>query len=339
MRRLAAATLALAALLLLAACGSREVVREPTVLVPNSRPAEPRSQGVRDAGVRIAVVTHGQASSPFWAIVRNGVEAAGRQVDVLISYRAPEIYSVSRMRALIDQAVASRPDGLVVSIPEPRLGPAIRRAVKAGIPVVSINSGADEAKKLGVLAHVGQPEEEAGYEAGRRLAREGARRVLCINQLTANQGLDARCRGLDRALRKAGGRTRVIRVDDQSSAAPAAIATAITSFDADAVLGLNATSGTDSVEAVRRLRRGGRTTVGTFDLGPDVLRAVRRGRIAFAIDQQAYLQGYLPVILLAQRARFGLFPARRGELIPTGPNFVTRRDAGRVIDLARRSIR
>jgi simple sugar transport system substrate-binding protein len=131
----------------------------------------------------------------------------------------------------------------------------------------------------------------------------------------------------------------VIRIDDQSTAAPAAIAAAITRFDADGVLGLNAASGIEAVEAVRRLHRAGQTTVGTFDLGPDVLRAVRRGKIAFAIDQQAYLQGYLPVILLAQRARFGLFPARRGELIPTGPNFVTRRDAGRVIDLARRSIR
>jgi simple sugar transport system substrate-binding protein len=338
-RRLASALLALAALALLAACGSREIVRQPTVLVPNSRPAEPRSQGIRDAGVRIAVVTHGQASSPFWAIVRNGVEAAGRQVDVLISYRAPEIYSVSRMRALIDQAVASRPDGLVVSIPEPKLGPAIRRAVKAGIPVVSINSGADEAKQLGVLAHVGQPEEQAGYESGRRFARAGARRVLCVNQQTANQGLDARCRGLDRALRRDGGRTRVIRVDDQSAATPGVIAAAIRSFDADAVLALNATTGTESVEAVRRDHRAGATAVGTFDLGPDVLRAVRRGKIAFAVDQQAYLQGYLPVILLAQRARFGLFPARRGELIPTGPNFVTRRNAGRVIELARRSIR
>ena len=163
--------------------------------------------------------------------------------------------------------------------------------------------------------------------------------MLCVNQLAANQGLDARCRGLGRALRKSGGRTRVIRIDDQSTAAPAAIAAAIDQ--------LRRRRG---ARPQRRLGHGvgrggaapaprGRTTVGTFDLGPDVLRAVRHGKIAFAIDQQAYLQGYLPVILLAQRARFGLFPARRGELIPTGPNFVTRRDAGRVIDLARRSIR
>ena len=331
--------LLLAALLALAGCGSREVVRQPTVLVPNSRPAEPRSPTVRDAGVRIAVVTHGVASSPFWAIVRNGVEAAGRQVDVLISYRAPETYSLARMRSLIDQAVASRPDGLVVSIPEPGLAPAIRRAVRAGIPVVSINSGGDAAKRLGVLAHVGQPEYEAGYRAGRRLAGSGARRVLCINQQIGNQGLDARCRGLASALRKAGGSSRVIGVDDQDIAASRDIGAAIARYDADGVLCLNATTGLQAAQAVRRARRSTRTEVGTFDLGPDVLREVRRGRIAFAIDQQAYIQGYLPVILLAQRARFGLFPARRGQLIPTGPNFVTRRNAGRVIELARRSIR
>jgi simple sugar transport system substrate-binding protein len=58
----------------------------------------------------------------------------------------------------------------------------------------------------------------------------------------------------------------------------------------------------------------------------------------FAVDQQAYLQGYLPIVLLTQRARYGLFPAR-GDLVPTGPNFVTARDAGKAIELSRRSIR
>jgi simple sugar transport system substrate-binding protein len=338
-RRALLALAALSLLVLLGACGSREVVREPTVLIPNSRPAEPRATNVRDAGVRIVVVTHGQTSSPFWAIVRNGAEAAGRQVDVLVSYRAPEVYSVQRMRSFIDQAVASRPDGLVVSIPEPAVEPAIRRAVKAGIPVVTINSGSDEARRLGVLAHVGQPEDESGYRAGRRLAREGARRVLCVNQQVGNQGLDARCRGLARAMQRTGGHSRVFGVDDQSPDAAGNIAAAIRSFDADAVLTLNATSGLEAVDAVRSAGRRKTTSIATFDLGPDVLRAVQHGRIAFAIDQQAYLQGYLPVILLAQRARYGLFPARRGQVFPTGPRFVTRRDAGRVIELSRRSIR
>jgi simple sugar transport system substrate-binding protein len=78
--------------------------------------------------------------------------------------------------------------------------------------------------------------------------------------------------------------------------------------------------------------------IGTFDLGPDVLRAVHDGRMRFAIDQQAYLQGYLPVALLTQRARYGLFPDE-GGVIATGPHFVTRENAEQAIELSRRSIR
>ena len=78
--------------------------------------------------------------------------------------------------------------------------------------------------------------------------------------------------------------------------------------------------------------------LGTFDLAPDVLGDVRAGKIAFAIDQQAYLQGYLPVVLLAQRARYGLFPAQ-GDVIATGPNFVTRANAAQAIALSERTIR
>jgi simple sugar transport system substrate-binding protein len=284
--------------------------------------------------VRIAVVTHGQASSPFWAIVRNGVEAAGRQMDVVIDYKAPDVYSLQHMEDLIDQAVATRPDGLVVSLPEPGLAPAIRRAVKAGIPTVTINSGSDQYKKLGVLAHVGQPEGDAGFKAGQRLARAGVQRAVCINLLIPNQGLDARCAGLARAMRAASGTSKMVRIDDQAPDAAKRIAAAVKEAGADGALAMNGTSGL----AASKVLTGRGVTVGTFDLGPDVLKAVRDGRLAFAVDQQAYLQGYLPVVFLTQKARFGLFPAQ-GDVIPTGPNFVTRDNAAQAIELSARSIR
>jgi simple sugar transport system substrate-binding protein len=342
MRRAAPAFLALVALVLsavFAGCGPTRHERESDLVVPAgmSRP-RPADRSPDAGGVRIAVITHGQASSPFWAIVRNGVETAARQVDVLVTYRAPDIYSLDRMKALIDHAAASRPDGLVVSIPEPGIAPAIRRAVKAGIPVVSINSGSDVAARLGVLAHVGQTEEVAGFDAGRRLAAAGARDVLCVNQQVGNVGLDARCRGLARALRRVGGRSHVFAVDDQSAMTPSRIADEIDATGADAVLTLNSTAATEAVTAARRLPRGKSVVLGTFDLGPDVLKAVQAGQIRFAVDQQAFLQGYLPIVLLAQRARYGLFPSH-AKVIATGPTFVTRANAGRVIRLSRRSIR
>ena len=143
--------------LALAGCGETKVVHERGVRISGEPSAAPAAGApAPDGAVRIAVVTHGPASSKFWAIIRNGVDSAARRLDVLVDYKSPDVYSLDRMSAMIDQAVATKPDGLVVSIPEPGLAPAIRRAVAAGIPVVSINSGSDVFKSLGVLAHVGQ---------------------------------------------------------------------------------------------------------------------------------------------------------------------------------------
>jgi simple sugar transport system substrate-binding protein len=340
MRRTIAALL-LAATALAAGCGSTTTVSEGPVTVeggphtgttgtpPGVAPGAPAG-----SGTRIAVVTHGQASSKFWAIVRNGVEAAGRQTDVLVTYRAPDVYSLDHMITLIDEAVASKPDGLVVSLPEAGVAPAIRRAVRAGIPTVTINSGSDMYKKLGVLAHVGQPEEPAGYKAGQRLARLGVRRALCVNLVISNLGLNARCRGLARAMRAVGGTARTMRVDDLSPEAPQRIARAVATTRADGVLAMNGPSGMAAVAGLE----GRGLPIGSFDLAPDVLHEVQAGRLAFAVDQQAYLQGYLPVVLLAERARYGLFPAQ-GEVIPTGPNFVTKANAAQAITLSEQSIR
>ena len=337
MRR--AVTAALLALAVLAtACGGTTVRRDAPVVVAGGAAPEREPdvrEGPRDS-VRIAVVTHGQASSPFWAIVRNGVDAASQQLDVLVNYRAPDVYSFARMETLIAQAIDSRPDGLVVSLPDPALAPAIRRAIRAGIPVITINSGYDIARRLGVVAHVGQAEERAGFLAGRRFARDGARRALCVNQQVGNTGLDARCRGLARAMERAGGSARVLGVDDQDPGTPREIADAVQVNGADAVLTLNGTSALLAVQALAAV--GEDVTVATFDLGPEVLEAVRDRELAFAIDQQGYLQGYLPVVMLAQRARYGLHIGE-GRLVPTGPNFVTAKDADQVLDLSRRSIR
>jgi simple sugar transport system substrate-binding protein len=317
------------------------VVREPAVVVAGDEPA--RSVSDRPApdsnAIRIAVVTHGEASSVFWARVRNGAEAAGRQMDVLVDYRAPDTYDLERQKSLIDEAAASKPDGLVVSLPEPGVAPAVRRAVRAGVPVVTINSGAASARSLGALAHVGQPEFQAGLDAGRRLVGAGVRHALCINQQPGNVGLDERCRGLTRALRDAGGTSLVLGIDDKDPATPRRIANAISGGRIDGLLALNGDGAIQAIDAVKNAKRAGDVKVGSFDLTPDVLDAVKDGRLEFAVDQQAYLQGYLPVVLLAERARYGLFPALAGGVLPTGPNFVTKDDADKVRELSARSIR
>jgi len=335
-------------LLVFAGCGSTGSIRESDLVVRGNEavPARPtpqetpkRGQGLRIASARIAVVSHGQASDSFWAIVKKGVFDAARREDVAVSYRAPETYDIARMRALIDEAISARLDGLVVSLPDVNgLAPAIRRAERAGIPVVSINSGSDRFRSLGILAHVGQPEYRAGLEAGQRLADAGVHDLLCVNQEVGNAGLAERCRGVAAAMRRVHGHMRELGVDLQDPPqAQRRISQAITQGPVDGIITLGPGGAAPALAALRAGGLRSRVKLATFDLSPEVLQAVRDRKMLFAVDQQPYLQGYLPITLLAERARHGLMPAR--GLIPTGPQFVTPENAAEVIALSRRGYR
>ena len=136
----------------------------------------------------IIVVAHGQANDPFWSVVKNGVEKAAQDTGATVDYRSPETFDMVAMSQLIDAAVNQEPDGLVVSIPDAdALGPSIQRAVEAGIPVISMNSGSDVSKELGALLHVGQDERDAGEIAGQALAEMGGTKGICVNQLATSR--------------------------------------------------------------------------------------------------------------------------------------------------------
>ena len=227
----------------------------------------------------------------------------------------------------------------MVSIPDPAIGPAIRRAERAGIPVVSINSGSDLWRRFGILAHVGQPEGPAGRGAGERMAAAGVRNAICINQEVGNKALDIRCAAFAEALRRHGGRSHVLalNVENRNEAAPV-LAAQIEKRHADGVLALNAGGAQAALDAKKLGGRATRIKIGSFDLQPEVLQAIKDGRILFAVDQQAYLQGYMPIVMLTQEARYGLFPSR-GQVVETGPNFVTRENASLALQLSARGIR
>ena len=170
--------------------------------------------GSAQGSFRFVVVTHGQASDPFWSVVKNGVDQAAKDMGVSVEYQAPGRFDMVAMAQLIDAAVASNPDGLVVSIPDANaLGPSIQKAVNAGIPVISINSGSDVAQGLGVLTHIGQTEFEAGQGGGTQMSVAGVKHALCVNQEVGNVALDLRCNGFKDTMSKAGATVDVLAVD------------------------------------------------------------------------------------------------------------------------------
>lgn len=290
---------------------------------------------------RIVVVTHGQSFDPFWSIVSNGAHDAGEELGVRVEYQAPPGFDMVRMAQLIEAAVASRPDGIVVSVPDPdALGGAIRAAISRGIPLVSINSGDAAWRDLGVLAHIGQTEYEAGFGGGERLAAAGARHVLCVHHEVGNAALDLRCNGLRDALVASGGSVSVLAVDlaDPEDARQRITGALASDARIDGVLALGPAGATPALAALRETGALERVRFATFDIAPEVLEAVRDGDALFAIDQQPYLQGWLGVALLAKYLDTGAFPGG-GQIVRTGPGFVTQENAAGVIEAAQRGVR
>ena len=284
----------------------------------------------------IIVVTHGQASDPFWSVVKNGVDQAAEDYGVAVDYRAPETFDMVAMGQLIDAAVNQEPFGLVVSIPDAdALGPSIRRAVDAGINVISMNSGSDVSHELGALLHVGQSEFDAGKIAGAELATMGGTNGICVNQEVGNVALDLRCAGFAEGF---GGNTAILPVTMDPTEVTSKVKAALASDPSiDTILALGAgTAGEPALRALEETGRTGDVNLATFDLSANFLQAIADGKAAFAIDQQQFLQGYLPVAFLALDARYGLMP---GGDVPSGPNLITADKAQQVIELSAKGIR
>ncbi|MFC7642486.1 substrate-binding domain-containing protein [Streptosporangium lutulentum] len=124
-------------------------------------------------GGTFAVITHAGSGDAFWDVVKNGAEAAGRRYGVTVSYQGDG--DPARQSQLVDQAVSQKADGVVVSMANPdALKESVEKAVAAGIPVITINSGGDRSREFGAITHVGQSEEVAGRGAGEKLKAEGS---------------------------------------------------------------------------------------------------------------------------------------------------------------------
>jgi len=291
--------------------------------------------------IHLAVVTHGQASDPFWSVVKNGVAQAAKDMGVNYSYDAPPTFDMVKMSQLIDSKVASKPDGLIVSIPDASaLGGSIKSAVSAGIPVISINSGSDVYKSLGALTHIGQTEEIAGMAGGENMGKAGVQNALCINQEQGNAALELRCKGFAEGLAKtSGGKVTELVVDLKNPTdTQQKVTSAFQRTPYDGVLALGPTGAAPALAALQAANKLGQIKLGTFDLSADVLSAIAGGNMLFAIDQQQYLQGYLPIVILTLYKLYLLLPGG-GQPVLTGPNLVLKDTASRVIDLSKQGIR
>lgn len=282
---------------------------------------------------KIIMVTHGQAADSFWLIVRNGAEAAAEETESDLEYRSPEKFDMAAMAQLIDEAVAAKPDGLIVSIPDvAALSRSIRAAVAAKIPVISINSGLGASKKLGCLMHIGQQDDVAGKQAGERMKALGVKNAVILNQEVGNVALEQRIKGFREGFEGPFHHVQVLQVTMDFKECQDAMTDYLANYPSvDGIVALGPIVAEPTLQAVEMAEKTGKIKVCTFDISPAIVQALIKKQVEFAIDQQEWLQGYLPVVFLANYVKYGSI--LQNELILTGPSFVTPENAQKVVNL------
>jgi simple sugar transport system substrate-binding protein len=201
--------------------------------------------------------------------------------------------------------------------------------------VITINSGIDKWKDFGAITHVGQSETLAGNAAGEQLASLGAKNVLCVIQEAGNVGLEQRCAG---AKEKFSGKMTNLQVDNTDLAGSEA--TIESKIQADpSIDGILTLGGDMSGQAVKAVgATGAKIQVGTFDVNADVVKNIVGGKLAFAIDQQPYVQGYLGVTGIYLKLLNGN-DIGGGQPVYSGPAIITKDNAESVLKFAEKGTR
>ncbi len=272
------------------------------------------------------MITHSD-DGPFWSVVKRGFDAACEDVGVSCVWLAGN-NDPGKMVTDIQTAIGEGSSGIAASLPSPDqlVGP-LQEAVAAGIPVYTINSGVNDYQDIGATTHVGQTEVIAGNGAGERFNEAGATKIFCGRQEESNVALEERCNGLAETF---SGEviSEFAGLDaDQTAQINGIKAVLEANPDIDGFMGTGPVIAMSGLTAAQELGR--ELTVGGFDITPELIDAIEAGDVAFTVDQQQYLQGYLPVILLYLEVT-NLNTAGGGLPILTGPGFVTTDNAADV---------
>ena len=309
-----------------------EAVEEATA---KPAPTEPQ---VTQAGLVFGMAVHANpAEDSFWGVVERGARDAAKTYG--IELKSGGSLDPNEQAQLVETYVSEKVDGIIVSLANPdALRDSVKKAVDAGIPVITINSGVDVYKELGALTHVGQTEFVAGQGAGERFNELGVKKVLCVIHEEGNIGLEQRCDGLEDTFKGDVERFNVASTGTRDLAGTLASIQdkLISDKSIDAILTLNPDVASAALDATKAV--GGDYKLATFDLSPTVLEAIDAGEITFAIDQQQYLQGYLPVVFL-YLYNTNLNVVGGGLPVLTGPGFVDASNAADVKALAEQGTR
>ncbi|MFH9298372.1 sugar ABC transporter substrate-binding protein [Streptomyces sp. NPDC017520] len=281
-----------------------------------------------------AMVTHSGDGDTFWDIVQKGAEQAALKDNINFLYSHND--EANQQAQLVQTAIDKKVDGLIVSLAKPdAMKAVVAKAVKAGIPVVTVNSGSAESKEFGALTHIGQDESIAGEAVGDELNSRNREKALCVLHEQGNVGHEQRCAGAKKTF---DGTMQNLYVDGTNMPDVTASIEAKLQSDKsiDAVVTLGAPFADAAVQA--KQTAGSKAEIDTFDLNAKVATGLQSDKLGFAVDQQPYLQGYQAVDLL-WLYRYNRNVLGGGLPVLTGPQIITKDDADALADYTKRGTR
>jgi len=291
---------------------------------------------------RFYFVTHGD-NGTFWSVVQKGEKQAASDLNVSVNYQGSNNDDNQECQ-FISAAVTAKPDGLAVSPHSQTVLDCAKQAAGQGIPLILINncgttsSGQSYIGYSGALTCVGQPESAAGAQAGKRLAADGGHHLLCVIHEATSTSLRDRCAGAKAAF---GGTETDLVIDNAKSNVSSSTATLQAKLSADksidAVLALDPDVAKNIVEAAVA-GAGSQVKIATFDISTGVITDIQSGKIDFAIDQQQYLQGYLPIVFL-KLYKDNANTVGGFDTVKSGPGIVDKANAAQVASLAGKGTR
>ena len=281
-------------------------------------------------------VTHGESGNVFWAIYRNGIKDGAKKYGVKVTDLPLEQFSVAGYVDLLNQAIAAKPDGIFASILDQNAvdGP-LRQAIESGIPVIAVNVPDTRPldQRIPYLFYVGGDEEAGGRLTAQRQMKEGdVKHAVCIIHEPGHTGLEARCRGYDEELTKAGAKVDKLPSSKDATQATEQIKGYLQeNADVDAIFGVGPQPATFALQALDELGKKGKVRVSAYDMTEDLLTEINGDNLVSTIDQQQYLQGYEPIHWLNGHIDHGFVIAPGVDML-TGPALVDKSNASQVAE-------
>jgi len=301
------------------------------------------------SGVKIAAFPGGPQGGVFANNVYNGYRQAELDLGPKVTYYFSN-WDPNTMITQLQQAIATKVDGIAfMGHPgDAPSDPLIDKAYAAGIVVTTANTALPDAQKKYApdgFGYVGAP----NYSAGFALGAEAAKRAKLASGDTAfvwglkGQGGDRAQRtiGVVDALTKAGVKVIYQEIDSATNADPnAGTATFVGVMKANPTIKLVVTdhgglTSNVGVYAKAASLKPGQVYFAGFDMSPNTAQAVKSGYQNLVIDQQPYLQGYLPILNICLTKKYGF----SGLDINTAGAFVDAQNVDKIAPLAAKEIR